>query len=322
MNELSFNDLPYLPTEKGEIEQISSNLGPFSPNNISAGPDNGFNNCAARLFAWYNRHKTTEVATINLSSARRSSGSYTLVNLCGHGYPGFLETGSGQKGQGDPKTNFITNSNKIYWENKFQRLRTLKEPLLRIYSCHTGGGQAGADLLFALALATQKEVKARTGLTFCRRKPGDIGFRFEKGSAWQIATPTNKPAPIEPPTPPLTSNGGHTEVEIFLNKKTITIPFSSVKSITIDSYKIEDGSIRSRTLIKKEVAPAMVTLFGTTPYALPGSIAAMITAELKIIVDLMGQDEVLEYEIYNNRLIVNKCNKSAHYTHLNVTDFY
>ena len=76
---------------------------------------------------------------------------------------------------------------------------------MSIWACHTGAGEAGSDLLFAMAKRLGKPVRAGTGYLYVNSARG---LWWENGTQMQIATPTNRPVAIMAPSVhPLTKRG-------------------------------------------------------------------------------------------------------------------
>lgn len=284
---------------------LSSDKNIGNHNTVSSGPDNGANDNMGRLFWNCMRHSTTEQAINNwlgrlggrLSTNEEieRNGNGSLV-IGGHGNEGFLETGSGQNGQTDYRTNFLATWNKFIWDAFFQRLRPKNFPVIYIYSCHSGAGTAGAEFLYQLALSTGHPVAGRTGFVYSNNQ----NIWFENGSVWQVATPDRKPDPIASPTPHFTSPAA-----IILNKdkKQITLKDEDVIELKVIKTAITNVDQQQNTVFPKDISKAVTKdLFGSTPFKIGGELMAVVTH--KVYLKLKTDKEfVLEFNIYNNRLI-------------------
>lgn len=89
-----------------------SGIGDY--NSISNGPDNGANGNLRRIFWKSMGHSTTTEAKNNFLSrpltkdADPNVNNAENLNIGGHGNNGFLETGCGQTGPQDYKTNYLS----------------------------------------------------------------------------------------------------------------------------------------------------------------------------------------------------------------------
>lgn len=282
----------------------SNDKGINSHNTVSNGPDNGANNYMAKGFWKCMRHSTTEQAVNNWLTrvkieTEEEKGTNNL-NIGGHGNEGFLETGSGQTGTADRKKNYINRWNGIYWNPFLSQLEPKNFVMLYIYSCHTGAGYAGANLLFKLAQAIGKPVAGRTGFTYSNSN-GKIWF--EKGSVWQVATPDLEPTPIEAPTPHFTKKS---KIELSDGKKVFEVSKTQVKSISIS----KNLGVNSRAIeLDKEIYNEFsLDFFSSGIFSAEGNISAKITAELKMTVEIDGNELDFSFSVLNNRILADKFN--------------
>ncbi|WP_199119604.1 hypothetical protein [Pedobacter sp. ASV28] len=276
-------------------------------NTVSSGPDNGANNNMGRAFWQCMRHSTTEMAVNNwLSRVNKAINPKDEIelfgngnlNIGGHGNEGFLETGSGQTGAQDWKTNYITTWNELYWKTFLEKLKGKNFPIIYIYSCHSGAGERGADFLFLLAQAIGKPVAGRTGFTYSSNEPR---VWFENGSVWQVATPDRRPTPINAPTP-------H-----FTKLKMITFNDGNVfKIITAD--QVEEVRI-SRNFINSNVGIRQLNVdnklnkgilkdfFASEPFTIDGQFSAMKTGQVSVKVKFEKEIKTFVFDLYNDRII-------------------
>jgi hypothetical protein len=113
----------------------------------------------------------------------------TTASLVGHGSEGDIDTGMAL-GQS------INLANQATWAPLLQRLRG-KFTGIYLYGATVGGGFDGAQLLYAIAQATDTPVYGPTGILYCDVRGN---FVLETGAVWQMATPDRLPTPINPPT--------------------------------------------------------------------------------------------------------------------------
>lgn len=283
-----------------KIDDLPGITGSVYPNNVgyantvSSGADNGANDCDAR-FLWNSmRHSTTEQAINNILGRLTGPG----INCCfaGHGNKGLLETGAGQNGPFDYKTNVLYSWNYNYWGPMLERVAGKNMVMLDIISCNTGAGNDGADLLFEMAKRTKTPIRAQTGLTYCG---SDRGIFFEPGSVWQVATPDQRPTPIEPPSQHFTVSG----------VSTVTLPISSSELLEIAPDEISQVLVEAATgsPTKRSSDPDVTRLlilsaFGGGAFRIPGPPLGMTTA--KIAVQVRGRPDMLRFSVINDRLIV------------------
>lgn len=284
------------------MQAVISGIGDH--NSVSAGPDDGANNYLACAFWNSMRHSTTRQAIDNfkgrLSLPVTHPFSIAALNLAGHGNEGILTTGCGQTGQSDYKTNYITGWNEFVWGPVFDELQPANITMLTIWSCHTGAGESGADLLYAIAKRIKKPVRGNTGFLYSN---SNCQVWMENGAVWQVATPDYRPAPIAAPSPhfiPMTKSAS----TIDLGK--VKIPTGDIKQI---SFKF-DGHEVSRTsasLEDKDIIEAVASELANSPcFEMPGSPAAFKTAELHIVHIANGKSAEETISIFNDRLGVSK----------------
>lgn len=290
-------------------------------NTISSGPDNGFNNNVAKWFWKDMRHSTTEQAVNNwLSRIPKNLKPESEIelfgagnlNIGGHGNEGQLETGYGQTGQYNYKTNFLGTWNEIYWRPFIEKLKGKKFPIIYIYSCHSGAGQRGADFLFQLARVTGKPVAGRTGYTYSNSKPR---VWFEKGSVWQVALPDRKPAPINAPTPHFTK----LKTLMFSDGNTFSsIDLDSISKVSLSKTNLFTNISVNRTNTPNELNKELLKdFFASEPFTIDGELSAMITGELIVTISTNKGDKNFEFDLYNDRIIGDK-HGNYYYTNSNI----
>jgi len=170
-------------------------VGPFGVgehNTCSNGPDDGTLNKDAARFWNCRRHGSTPQAAANLLQDQ-PGGNF---NLIGHGNTGQFDTGQGQTGPYSNDTEVFL-YNQYAWQTPLESLRQANFGLLSIWSCHTGEGEDGASLLFAMAQVLGRAVRASNGFLYVN----DQNIWFEDKSVWVVATPNARPTPVAAPTP-------------------------------------------------------------------------------------------------------------------------
>ena len=184
---------------------------------------------------------------------------------------------------------------------QLDRLVTTPITLVSIWSCHTGAGQDGADLLYALALRVGRVVRARTGFTFTNGQ----STTFENGSVWQVATPDFKPAPIAAPTPHVTTS----EIPMF-EGTTQAYEFDDLSELKVQQFALGKRILASQTYSDADAVYIGSLLFLGPALEMQASIAGMITGHITL---RFSSQEIIEFDVINDRLAVNKTNAVAYY---------
>lgn len=271
---------------------------------VDSAPDNGFSNCAAGAYSSSLRHDSTAAAINNLVGGlpltSTASGSKNPV-IVGHGNEGLLITGEGQNASDSRK--FLMTWNEVDWGSELQRLQSKSYPILTIVSCHTGAGDAGADLLFAIAKRINRAVQARTGFAYC----GDNKITYENNSTWQVATPTNRPNPIGAPTPHFVTNLQNISFQEEGNL--INLDVSSPIEVTFSRPSRSGLPLFAKGeqlfAVQGDTAKGLLAQvdFGN-PFQPGGVPAAVITGILSLKgKDTSGKDILRDFAVYNDRLL-------------------
>lgn len=300
---------------KDIASQAFSSTGIGEKNTVSNGPDDGTNNCQASH--WWNvmRHGSTEQMVNNLLTAsvildtkvpelRSDVGTLNTgaANVVGHGNEGLLETGMGQNGAYDTNK-ILLPWNEYAWGPQLDRLAPSGVTYISIWSCHTGAGQMGADLLYQLAVRCGRAVRAGTGFLYCSSQ----SFWWENGSQWQVATPNNKPNPIAAPSP----HSIVMDLAMFsIEGKEVSVEDVVSLELTSDWLKTAD-----RKHFEGEEAKAVARhIFRSPPINFKGvGIAGMVTAHF--VVRLRGGGTA-EFQVYNDRMAVDRRSGLAYYTNI------
>ncbi|MBD1843930.1 hypothetical protein H6F89_11070 [Cyanobacteria bacterium FACHB-63] len=280
-----------------------------------AGADNGYSGCCKSKFPGATSHPTTSTAITNLiNSFTQSSVAVNaaatkqgLPWIIGHGASGYLTTGCGQGASSDE--NRVATWNEGTWGNLFALLQKVNYPILTILSCDTGAGEDGADLLFAIAKRTKRQVRARTGLTFCGG-----AITYEQGSTWQIATPDHRPNPISEPS-------FISQLEVPMDMKLTTdegfedVPISAVSEVTVTRINrfLDERSTRAHVTLDENDLTVLLQLVDFSNPFQPGMPAAILTSKI----DVVFKDERYvrrQFNVYNDRLLQDVENPSVFYT--------
>jgi hypothetical protein len=270
---------------------------------ISSGSDNGAMNCITMAFPNAMRHDSTRKAIDNFIG-RLQTQAWPL-NLCGHGMPGVVETGSGQNGWDWDK--IISMGNLFDWKQIVAELEGMNiQYYLQIVSCSTGARDEGADLLWEIAKAIRIPVAARTGFVYCNQGV----LTVHPDSTWQIAYPWARPQPI-PETP----------YKVIMEKNKIFL-FSAQKLVI--SHDVDDviisgsltriGQNNSKIQIPISEAKQIATqIFNSSIQNLPGHILGFVTLKLSFEVKIMEKTETIDVDIYNDSAAVIKTSNSMYF---------
>ncbi|MGJ7531451.1 hypothetical protein [Variovorax sp. GB1P17] len=291
--------------------QVPFPSGIGAKNTISSGPDDGANNLLASHFWQPMRHATTQQGvgnglTLMLEAGTASTGE---LNICGHGNEGLLETGMGQTGPFD-NNRIILTWNEYIWGPELDRIKPSPTTQISIWSCHTGAGQDGADLLFAMAKRCGRAVRAGTGFLYSN----SAKTWWENGSVWQVATPVNKPNPIAAPSP-------HSIVTQALKFDVGGQEFEAtdIDSIEVTLINLGRGLMPPKSLRGQSAQSAVVSMFLPPALEMTAHISGIKTAKIKLD---FGKSRVAEYDVYNDRLAVDSSSQTAYYLAPALQRFY
>lgn len=307
MTKLSITDIAHI---------AFSGSGIGEKNTISNGPDNGANNCQARH--WWNvmRHDSTARAIDNVLTApfvnfvppppvveldNGATGS-GAANIIGHGNEGVIETGMGQSGPFD-NNKIIFPWNISYWGPELDRIQASRITYVSLWACHPGAGDDGAELVYLAATRAQRAVRAPTGFLFCNSKQ----IWFEKGTQWQVGTPTHRPTPIPAPSQHFTAQ---TMWQFESSGRALTS--KDVSSVAITPAGFGPMRIKSTSVQGQDAQDLVDRIFRSPPIDLSGvGVTAFATANVAItFADGTGAD----FTIYNDRLAIENRSGTAYYT--------
>lgn len=253
----------------------------------SGAGDNGFLDCARAKTPGAASHASTAAAVSNLLScvSAKTTGVKKWAHIVGHANDGLIVTGTGQSAS-DP-LKFIAWWNQNKWQAELAKLKGRVE-LLRLWGCHPGTGQEGADLLYALMQVTGATCMGPTGFLYCNTASG---FSLEAGSTWQVASPGQpKPNPISAPTP---------HFEMAYDKLLLGSDQQPVGLDEIDEVEVLNAA--GNRILRLEAGhhrDVLQLVEFSRPMAVAGVPAALVTG--KVILSVRGTKR--SFTIYNNRL--------------------
>jgi hypothetical protein len=220
------------------------------------------------------------------------------LNMGGHGNDGQVETGMGQTGPFD-NNKIILTFNEWAWGPQIDRIGPSSITLVSIWSCHTGTGQDGADLLYAMAKHCGRAVRGMTGFLYCNSD----NLWMENGSVWQVATPNNKPNPIPAPSPHFIM----ANVKFEVGGHEFEAP--DVQEIEIAPQSFGVRHLPSRTVHGQAAQGVVTQLFRSLPMDMNVQIGAMITASIRV---KFPQGDI-SFTVYNDRLAVDPKTHTGYY---------
>jgi hypothetical protein len=244
-------------------------------------------------------HGTTAGAVNNLVGC--IGGNTGIADIVGHGNDGLIVTGQGQS-PSDPAKFVTTWNESSNWGPLFQSLRG-KATIVRLWACHPGTGQPGADLLYAMMLRTNATCMGPTGFLYC----GSGGFSLEANSTWQVASPGHpKPNPIAAPSPHFVVRFDQWVLALGNNRM---IDIQSISSVEVT----RDG--RQLLSLQSDSAKGFLQLIDVTaPLHIDGAVGAIVTGHLRIVCrNDQGREAEKEFVIYNNRLLQSVDDPTVYY---------
>ena len=163
----------------------------------------GYLNLVRNFFPTMQTHIDTQTLVKNildlLANVNNTDGCVAIV---GHGASGIIGAGIGNSlAVGPCLDKCISVNNEPQWTQLFEKLKNKGIKNLYLFSCATGAGNKGAQLLHDLAKSIGAIVAAPTGRILIFQN-GRF-FKLEENATWQVADPSlPRPAAIE--MPPIT----------------------------------------------------------------------------------------------------------------------
>ncbi len=270
-------------------------------NTVSSGTDADPNSHTGDLLASHfdkcKRHGTTQAAMTNILASTGGG-----INIGGHGDQGFLETGGGQGGPW-PDHVCITWYNETAWGPLLDRLKQAAVTSMSIWSCHVGAGQEGAELLFAMAKRCGRAVRAGTGFLFVNSQK----IWWEPGTVWQVATPTNKPQPIDPPSKPFRG-----EVDMHFALGDNVFDSADIVAVELNAYLPASRTVAEPVRIEgADVVEIVSGLFASDPLDLSDVYVPALTTG---IIGLLTKDgRSATFDVFNGRLAIERASRVGFY---------
>jgi hypothetical protein len=255
---------------------------------VASGPDvDGALQCVAGLLTGSSRNATTKQAFENAWNGATSTDSGVIV---GHGLPGIVCTGFGDDclAKGRPADAVMRHNNVNNWVGYAQSRRSTPTSALRLLSCGAGANAEGANLLAAIANATQTVVLAPTSFVYC----GGGRIWLDEGGCWQKAEPGKTPPSI--PAPKITVSPS----PVFQFKLGGKIqPVRSVKLLSL-------ADAANRLVPSAHKASLLRLVDFASPFQPGGVPLAIVTG--RMLVEIVAQDGVTTIRrlllIYNDAL--------------------
>lgn len=303
--------------QKLGLSQFATEAGVGEKNTVSNGPDNGANNNVAARFWNCARHGSTQQAMdfgvslvpFGTQPAGATVSSAGGMNIGGHGNEGLLTTGQGQNGPFDVNK-LIYIYNEYVWGPQLDRVKPTPITMISIWSCHTGAGPDGAELLYRMAERCGRAVRAGTGFLYSNAN----NMWWENGAVWQVATPGNKPSPIAAPSPHFT--GASTMFEVNGKDQ----PLSDIVSIDIERVVFDQPAGGSKSASGDSAIASVRTLFAPTALDLKGvANSGLITATIKIT---FKSGDTIILDVYNDRLAVERAGETGYYLNTQFRTMY
>lgn len=288
----------------GKESRIQSAVGPAGPwerpLSLQKGQDTyGTIPCAERILPFDFRSDTTAEVFKNLASKAVKGDTVVIV---GHGVPGMICTGKGDKCAGTTAA-VISAGNESDWMAYAQKLAPNKVDTVRLLACDVGADDLGAKLLHQIAKHVGSRVIGPTYLVHC--KNGEV--RLDPLAEWQEATPDLMPAPKLPkiPNPPITT------VALQIGGRLEHVPWSEIQ---VFSLEVLDAADRS-DLVPLSPADAfrlarMVDF--ASPYD-PGPPFAIVTGHLTLRVVRPGGEVSKTFRIYADELLQDEQSPTMYY---------
>jgi hypothetical protein len=216
----------------------------------------------------------------------------------------------GQPNDSNNDSNFVIGWNQFAWNLHFQQIASRNYVMITLWSCDTGQGQDGADLLFNIAKVTNCAVRASSGQIITDGQ----SIWLEAKAVWVTATPTVHPSPAPKPFHEVAQMDIRDQILITCEGIFMEIPLGKVLEIKFERTLL-GGEKRSHTLAGVAAQDLAWRLFSTKPFLLPGSPTAMITAHARVTfaTEEETRTETHEIIVYNDRLVYDTTSGYAYF---------
>lgn len=213
------------------------------------------------------------------------------LNLLGHGKLGKIITGGGEDGGDTSK--LIAIGNIGTWQPLLAPLKG-RVASLRLWSCSTGQGKAGAKLLTALADTLGCPCYAPIGLIECC---SPCEFALQTNTDWQHAD-AGEPTPDagKPPAVNVALGWTDSRLEVAPNA------FIALNQVT--AFRISRGGDRVLTWDGDQASTLLQQIDVARPLSLRGGLGAVITARIAIAYrDTQGASANGTFSVYNDTIM-------------------
>jgi hypothetical protein len=293
---------PNSPNTKGHGRTLAATFG--KPSGVETGPEavpqnQGFLQCATTILNPDFRHDNTADASQKLSLRPDPNSEAVIV---GHGAPGVQCTGNGDSCTGDSST-MIAAFNLSDWQNLIGKLQGDFQSLT-LLGCDVGQGTDGADLLYDIAKATQRPVRAPNSIIYCT----PTGFTFASGGTWVQATPTAKPSPSYAPRYRVQP----TKTYKFKVQGTLTpLPTGSIKVLDFKHKTYRQREFQ--TLNNSDPSTLLNLIDFSKPFETNGRPGAIVTGRLRLQLIVGGKPMEREFVLYNDELLEDLTDQNIFY---------
>ena len=237
------------------------------------------------------------------------------VNLVGHGLHGHLSTGSGDRFPGTSRppvdtAKYVAVPNEPVWTDPVSHLRS-RVTRLRLWGCHTGAGNKGANFLFDMAKLIDAEVCAPTVWVYCGAGE-DLSLEQRPAGQWQCATPARRPDPIPEqnvyaPTALLPA------IALRIGDAFVPLPVSAVRSLEFREGRSPELK-PDRSWSGHDVYTAVTFVEFDKPLTdLPSEPGAVVTGTLTLQFEYQRHEERRLFYIYNDLLVRDMTTPDVYY---------
>jgi hypothetical protein len=259
----------------------------------------GFLECASRSLQANFRHSSTSDASQKLAISPDPHEDAVIV---GHGAPGVLCTGDGDNCSGDD-TKMVASFNVSSWNSLFVKLQGDFQTLT-LLGCDVGQKGAGADLLYSIAQATQRTVRAPDSIIFCDAG----GITFAAGGSWVEATPTVRPIPnVGPQYRIKPSNSYKFKIDGALTS-------AAPNSVKLLEFQHRDYQHKEFQTLRQFEGPGLLNLLNLgEPFETTGRPGAIVTGKLRLQIRIKNKSVNKAFILYNDELLQDVENPDVFY---------
>jgi hypothetical protein len=295
-------DVPVAPTLKQFAIAPASHSGPWEiPRSLEKGSDaGGAIKCVERILALDVRSDTSVEAFQGLAATSATGGAVVLI---GHGKPGVICTGKGDRCSGDKKA-LVAFYNKAEWRTDASDLIAKQPAQVRLLGCSVGSGDLGLKLLTNLANELHCPVAAPTGLVHCRNN----NVELDPYADWQVVEPGQAMQPKWPQTPPIPPGSTAT---FMIESQRVIVSRADIRLVELTSLVGEDQTAFGPVPLD-DAASLLPMVDWANPYD-PGPPIAVVTGRLTVRIDFgpIGIDKY--FRIYSDELLQDEMHPEVFY---------